>query len=106
MNFNSTSQRRPNIRIQKSVHVCHEVVLFHILLKFFLNVLHDILNFTFSVSIDTPYLLFYDFPFTGIGCWNPAFDVTPAELITGGIITEYGVYKPGELKQKLQNCKS
>lgn len=29
----------------------------------------------------------------GIGVWNPAFDVTPAELITGGIITEKGVYK-------------
>lgn len=23
--------------------------------------------------------------------WNPAFDVTPAALITGGIITEKGV---------------
>lgn len=28
----------------------------------------------------------------GIECWNPAFDVTPAELITGGIITEKGVF--------------
>lgn len=27
----------------------------------------------------------------GIGCWNPAFDVTPAGLITGGIVTERGV---------------
>ena len=26
----------------------------------------------------------------GIGVWNPAFDVTPAELIDG-IVTEYGV---------------
>ena len=34
----------------------------------------------------------------GIDCWNPAFDVTPAELITG-IITENGVYKPNELKK-------
>ena len=33
----------------------------------------------------------------GIGCWNPAFDVTPAELITGGIITELGVFKADEL---------
>ena len=33
----------------------------------------------------------------GIGCWNPAFDVTPAELITGGIVTEKGVFSPGEL---------
>ena len=30
---------------------------------------------------------------TGISCWNPAFDVTPADLITGGIITEKGVVK-------------
>lgn len=30
-------------------------------------------------------------------CWNPSFDVTPAELITGGIITEEGVVPPGEL---------
>lgn len=28
-------------------------------------------------------------------CWNPAFDVTPAKLITGGIITEYGVFQAG-----------
>lgn len=33
----------------------------------------------------------------GIECWNPAFDVTPAELITGGIVTEKGVFRPGEL---------
>ena len=32
----------------------------------------------------------------GIQCWNPAFDVTPATLITG-IITEIGVYKPADL---------
>ncbi|XP_066590430.1 methylthioribose-1-phosphate isomerase [Prorops nasuta] len=32
----------------------------------------------------------------GIQCWNPAFDVTPASLITG-IITEVGVYKPEDL---------
>jgi methylthioribose-1-phosphate isomerase len=31
---------------------------------------------------------------------NPAFDVTPAKYITG-IITEEGVFKPGELKRKL-----
>jgi len=29
----------------------------------------------------------------GAGAWNPAFDVTPAELITA-FITEYGVLKP------------
>ncbi|ESO12069.1 hypothetical protein HELRODRAFT_62224, partial [Helobdella robusta] len=33
-----------------------------------------------------------------ITCWNPAFDVTPGELITGGIITEHGVFKASELK--------
>ena len=32
-----------------------------------------------------------------INCWNPAFDVTPAELITGGIITEYGVFPSSKL---------
>ncbi|XP_014254783.1 methylthioribose-1-phosphate isomerase [Cimex lectularius] len=34
----------------------------------------------------------------GIKCWNPAFDVTPASLITG-IITEKGVFKPENLKE-------
>lgn len=38
----------------------------------------------------------------GISCWNPAFDVTPADLITG-IVTELGVFKPSELYQKLQD---
>lgn len=33
---------------------------------------------------------------TGAEYYNPAFDVTPAELITG-IITENGVFAPGEL---------
>ncbi|XP_026668047.1 methylthioribose-1-phosphate isomerase isoform X2 [Ceratina calcarata] len=32
----------------------------------------------------------------GIHCWNPAFDVTPARLITG-IITEVGVFRPKDL---------
>lgn len=36
----------------------------------------------------------------GIKCWNPAFDVTPAHLITG-IITEKGVFKPNELQKKV-----
>ena len=27
----------------------------------------------------------------GVGVWNPSFDVTPADLITGGIITEKGM---------------
>ena len=34
----------------------------------------------------------------GIGCWNPAFDVTPADLITGGIVTERGVFEARNLK--------
>lgn len=42
----------------------------------------------------------------GINCWNPAFDVTPADLITGGIITEYGVFSPTELKNKLYTMPS
>nr|CAG4650262.1 EOG090X08IP [Sida crystallina] len=33
----------------------------------------------------------------GIHCWNPAFDVTPARLITGGIVTELGVLRPDQL---------
>ena len=33
----------------------------------------------------------------GVGCWNPAFDITPANLITGGIITELGIFEPGKL---------
>ncbi|XP_067416612.1 methylthioribose-1-phosphate isomerase [Emydura macquarii macquarii] len=37
----------------------------------------------------------------GIGVWNPAFDVTPHELITGGIITEFGVFRPEELREAL-----
>lgn len=35
----------------------------------------------------------------GVAVYNPAFDVTPAELITG-IITERGVFKPQELAQR------
>ncbi|XP_050400342.2 methylthioribose-1-phosphate isomerase isoform X1 [Patella vulgata] len=42
----------------------------------------------------------------GINCWNPAFDVTPAELITGGIVTEFGVFKPSEIKEKLASILS
>jgi methylthioribose-1-phosphate isomerase len=34
--------------------------------------------------------------------YNPAFDVTPAEFITG-IITERGVFKPGELAVQFQS---
>ncbi len=32
----------------------------------------------------------------GMKVWNPAFDVTPAELITG-IITDKGIFKPNEI---------
>ena len=35
----------------------------------------------------------------GIATWNPAFDVTPGELITGGIITEKGILKPEEIEK-------
>lgn len=38
----------------------------------------------------------------GIQCWNPAFDVTPAALITGGIITERGVFPSHMLKDCLK----
>lgn len=41
------------------------------------------------------------FLIVGIGCWNPAFDVTTAELITG-IITEKGVFKPAELCDRVK----
>jgi methylthioribose-1-phosphate isomerase len=32
----------------------------------------------------------------GVGVWNPAFDVTPAELVTA-IITDKGILKPNEI---------
>ncbi len=35
-------------------------------------------------------------PIEGVGVWNPAFDVTPARLITA-IVTERGVFEPDEL---------
>jgi methylthioribose-1-phosphate isomerase len=37
----------------------------------------------------------------GVEFYNPAFDVTPASLITG-IITEHGVFAPGDLASKLK----
>lgn len=37
----------------------------------------------------------------GVEVFNPAFDVTPARLITG-IITERGIFKPGELADKMR----
>lgn len=39
----------------------------------------------------------------GINCWNPAFDVTPASLITGGIVTENGVYPPERIGESMQD---
>ena len=36
---------------------------------------------------------------SGVAVYNPAFDVTPAEFITG-IITERGVFKPQEIAQR------
>lgn len=43
---------------------------------------------------------YYKMYFIGINCWNPAFDVTPCNLITG-IITEVGVFSPHELYEKV-----
>lgn len=40
----------------------------------------------------------------GIKCWNPAFDVTPAHLITG-IITEMGVFRPDEIRHKVSEIR-
>lgn len=37
----------------------------------------------------------------GVAVYNPAFDVTPAELVTA-IITERGVFKPGELASQFR----
>jgi methylthioribose-1-phosphate isomerase len=42
----------------------------------------------------------YLFIIVGVQVWNPAFDITPAQLITG-IITEHGVFKSDELAEKL-----
>ena len=35
-------------------------------------------------------------PLAGVDVWNPAFDVTPAELIAA-VITEAGVFAPSEV---------
>lgn len=47
-----------------------------------------------------PVFTLVSFP-AGIEVWNPAFDVTPHQLITGGIITELGVFLPSELQAAL-----
>lgn len=39
-------------------------------------------------------------PIEGVKVWNPAFDVTPASLITG-IVTERGVFAPNDLESAL-----
>lgn len=39
-------------------------------------------------------------PIPGVQVWNPAFDVTPAELVTA-IITERGVFAPADLAQAM-----
>jgi len=41
-------------------------------------------------------------PIARVAIYNPAFDVTPAELITG-IITERGVFKPADLAKQFQS---
>ncbi|MCK9625363.1 MAG: S-methyl-5-thioribose-1-phosphate isomerase [Bacteroidales bacterium] len=47
--------------------------------------------------------LYFDKPSApeGIKVYNPAFDITPANLITG-IVTEKGIFKPEELKKMLE----
>jgi methylthioribose-1-phosphate isomerase len=37
---------------------------------------------------------------SGVGAWNPAFDVTPAELITA-IVTDRGVLAPGDVARAI-----
>ena len=34
----------------------------------------------------------------GVAVWNPAFDVTPAELVTA-IVTDRGVVPPGQISR-------
>lgn len=37
----------------------------------------------------------------GVGVWNPAFDVTPADLVTG-FITDAGMVAPGEIARRFR----
>ncbi len=37
----------------------------------------------------------------GVGVWNPAFDMTPAKLITG-IITDKGIFQPQEIQSSAE----
>ena len=39
-------------------------------------------------------------PIDGVDVYNPAFDVTPAELISG-IITEFGVFPPQDAAREV-----
>jgi len=42
----------------------------------------------------------------GIDIWNPAFDVTPNQLITGGVVTELGIFKmPLDTQENLAKLK-
>nr|AGT02795.1 S-methyl-5-thioribose-1-phosphate isomerase [Angomonas desouzai] len=41
-----------------------------------------------------------------LSIWNPVFDITPAELITGGIITEKGVFAPKTGSEALYDIKA
>ncbi|XP_013776970.1 methylthioribose-1-phosphate isomerase-like isoform X2 [Limulus polyphemus] len=56
-------------------------------------------------SVEMTYIQGVPLAPTDMNCWNPAFDVTPAELITGGIITERGVFKVQELEKKISTDK-
>ena len=57
--------------------------------------LYHYLNFPVYVTYFLCMYLSKDVCFIAdIQCWNPAFDVTPASLITGGIITQMGVVMP------------
>jgi methylthioribose-1-phosphate isomerase len=42
-------------------------------------------------------------PIDGVEVYNPAFDITPSNLVTG-IITEYGIFKPSEICQGLNDA--
>lgn len=42
--------------------------------------------------------------FLAIEVWNPAFDVTPTELITGGIVTELGVFPAKDFKEHVREA--
>lgn len=41
-----------------------------------------------------------------VSVWNPAFDITPGYLVTGGFITEFGVFSYRSLMEDLLRAKS